>query len=143
MKLTSNSEEETAKLAKEIAKTIKRGALILLEGDLGTGKTLFTKYLLHTLGVPLNKTKSPTYTYVKTHKTDQLNIHHLDLYRIENEDPLLREEINEMIGDKENIVIIEWANKMPHLKTENPQSLQIKFEYLTPLKRKITINENI
>ncbi len=137
MPITSN-EAETHSLAKDMAKNYKTGKIICLFGDLGSGKTSFTKGLADGFGIDKLNIKSPTYTYIREHKTKEgNNFLHIDLYRLNQVDDLLLDEINELAENKNNILIIEWADRMGDKLPIN--RTEIYFEYLDENKRKITI----
>ena len=103
--------KQTAKLAKRFVKTLKGGEKILLNGDLGAGKTTFTKYLAKVLGVK-DAVTSPSFTILKQYNGKNLKINHFDLYRIENEDELIEIGFDEFLNVKNNeILIIEWAER--------------------------------
>ena len=108
----SGSEEETYALAKRIADTLKGGEIILLEGELGAGKTTFTKGLAKALGVTEEVT-SPTFTLMNVYEDGRLPLCHLDMYRLEGEDDA--EELGLFDTVPENAVkVIEW-NKFSDL----------------------------
>lgn len=127
--------EETKQLAREIAKKLPH-KLICLFGEIGSGKTTFTKGFLKQFVENPDKVKSPTYTYIRRYQGKKI-IYHLDLYRIEGQDQLLIEEIHEILEQKDSIVIVEWAEK---LKDQLPESrMNIHFEYIDENSRKIEI----
>ncbi len=108
----SGSEEETYALAKRIADTLKGGEIILLEGELGAGKTTFTKGLAKALGVTEEVT-SPTFTLMNVYEDGRLPLCQLDMYRLEGEDEA--EELGLFDTVPENAVkVIEW-NKFSDL----------------------------
>jgi len=134
--MITKSPEETAELAKKIASKIKKGGLICLNGDLGTGKTTFTKSLMESLGIEDFKVKSPTYTYIREYSHPKTKVYHIDLYRLESVDHLLVEEIQEILQINANIVVIEWADKLEgYLDSKN--KIEINFEYLSENYREI------
>lgn len=139
--INSKSVKETEEFAKDIAGKVKGGGLVLLFGDLGSGKTAFVKGLAHALGIEKFSVKSPTYTYIRHYKLKSANFYHIDLYRLDGFDELLAEEIGELCHEKENIVIIEWADKidfkLPKAKFE------ISFEYLAENQRQIIVTSGI
>lgn len=90
--------DELEKFAKEFSKNLKGNEIILLEGDLGAGKTTFTKYLLKHLGVE-EDVVSPTFTIMNEYD-GKFNIYHIDMYRID------RFDISDIVG--RGIIIIEW-----------------------------------
>lgn len=99
-------EDERAldKIATLLASYVKRDALILLNGDLGAGKTTFVRYYLKALGYA-GKVTSPTFNIVKTYEINNLFYNHIDAYRLEdkNEDIGLDELI-----ESEDVTLIEW-----------------------------------
>ena len=80
MKFTSNSIEETRKIAQNFSECLKGGETVLLNGDLGAGKTTFTQFLLKELGVE-DVVSSPTFAILKSYK-GKFIFHHFDTYRI-------------------------------------------------------------
>ena len=102
-----NSAEETFKLGEEFAKVSKPGTVIALIGDLGVGKTVFTKGVARGLGITDNVT-SPTFTILESYYDGKMPLHHFDVYRIGD-----AEEMEEVGFDdcvySEGITIIEWA----------------------------------
>ncbi len=105
------SVEETYALAAKIADTLEGGEIILLEGDLGAGKTTFTKGLARALGVA-DEVTSPTFTILNVYEDGRLKLNHLDMYRIENSDELAELGIEECF-DEDGVTVIEW-NKFEH-----------------------------
>lgn len=134
----SKSEGETQEIAKKIAKRVEKGGIVCLFGEIGTGKTTFTKGLAQYFGIEKFSVKSPTYTFIRKYSKNEQNLYHIDLYRLEIIDDLLAREIDELTENKSNIIIIEWADKM---KNQLPEKrIEITFEYLEERTRKITIN---
>jgi tRNA threonylcarbamoyladenosine biosynthesis protein TsaE len=95
--------------AHEFAKTLKKGDVVYLHGDLGSGKTTFTQLLLKQLNY-LKRVKSPTYAIYESYKLSNFELIHMDLYRLSCPEELFYLAIDE-IFDEENIVIIEWPDK--------------------------------
>lgn len=97
----------TLQFAKKIAGHLKQQDLILLEGDLGAGKTTFTKGLAEGLGIS-QMIKSPTFTILREYRSGKLPLYHLDVYRLEEAggDDLGIEEYIE--GD--GVAVVEWAH---------------------------------
>lgn len=103
---TSKSEDDTKQLAQKFASILKTGDVIVLSGDLGSGKTKFTEGFLTYYGLE-NEISSPTFTIVNEYKKDSINIYHFDVYRLEDSS-----EFYAIGGDEyfENgICIIEWG----------------------------------
>jgi len=129
----SNSEEDTINFGKKLGTLLKPGDLILLYGDLGSGKTTFVKGLAESLEVnPDLYITSPSFSLINVYE-GKYTIYHVDLYRLDTlevEDLGLWEYLNE------GIVIIEWADR---LKTPlKDDYIEVFFEFLDYSKRKIT-----
>ena len=109
MKVITHSEEETKALAKRLADQLKPGMILLLEGQLGAGKTTFTKGIAEALGIS-RAVKSPTYTLIKEYTDGKLPLYHMDLYRLEDSE-------DEDLGLDdyfygEGITVVEWGSFM-------------------------------
>ncbi len=135
--LYAHNEKETKDIAAKLAKWLEPGDLILLEGDLGAGKTTFTKGLAIGLGIK-RIIKSPTYTIIREYLDGRLPLYHMDVYRLEETGgtDLGLEEYFE----GEGVSIVEWAKFIPEdLPTEYLQiKLQPSGEDL--MERKILFN---
>lgn len=106
MEIISKKAEDIEKLAKKIAQFLKPQDIILLDGDLGAGKTTFTKGLALGLGIKKN-VKSPTFTIVREYHEGRLPLYHMDVYRLEDasaDDIGLDEYFN---GD--GVSVVEWS----------------------------------
>ena len=128
----SKSEEVTKELAKNIGKILKKGDILTLEGDLGAGKTTFTKGIALGLQIVRNVT-SPTFTMMKQYKGGTLPLYHIDAYRLENESEDIGFE--ELIGG-DGITVIEWAIFIEEYLPE--EKLVVQIEIINLNKRKIT-----
>ena len=106
MIIKTNSEKETIELGKKIAKNLKRGTVIVLTGDLGSGKTKLTEGILTYFGLQ-DEISSPTFTIVNEYNTESLDIFHFDVYRLTDIDEFIA------IGGDEyferGASIIEWG----------------------------------
>jgi tRNA threonylcarbamoyladenosine biosynthesis protein TsaE len=150
--VTKNA-KETQKLGKLLALELKEGKIIALEGELGSGKTTFTQGFLKGLGVKGSYT-SPTFLVIKNYKKEFpnpksqypnkskfqnpkiQNIYHVDTYRINSRD-ILNLGWEEIISNPENIVIIEWADRIKKIIPE--RAIWIKFEWIGEKERKIKL----
>ncbi len=98
--------------ATEIAQTLKGGEILALIGELGSGKTTFTKALGKALGIKRN-IPSPTFVMMQEFKTGQgLTLYHLDLYRTKNFAEVQSLGITEWWGHPKTITVLEWADKI-------------------------------
>lgn len=105
-KFTSRSETDTKNFAKNFASKLKIKDVVVLTGELGSGKTKFTEGFLSYFGLE-NEISSPTFTIVNEYKKDDINIYHFDVYRLEDSS-----EFYEIGGEEyfENgICLIEWG----------------------------------
>ena len=96
------------KLSESISKLItKKSVVVFLEGDLGAGKTTFTKGILKGLGYE-ELVKSPTFNLVEIHEIDECKIFHFDLYRINEEIELEEIGLDEYLQERKAVCIFEW-----------------------------------
>ena len=114
-KHTVKNVDETYALAKKVADTLQGGEVILLGGDLGAGKTTFTKGLAKALGID-DEVTSPTFTILNVYEDGRLKLNHLDMYRVESADELAELGIEDCFDD-DSVTVIEW-NKFEHIDGE-------------------------
>ncbi|MGJ8662298.1 MAG: tRNA (adenosine(37)-N6)-threonylcarbamoyltransferase complex ATPase subunit type 1 TsaE [Marinicella sp.] len=100
---------ELAQAADTFSRQFSAGDVIYLEGDLGTGKTTFTQYLLAKCGVQ-GHVKSPTYTLYETYQSSDHKFIHMDLYRLTDPEELYFLGIEELLDGKQ-VMLIEWPEK--------------------------------
>lgn len=147
--VTSNS-KQTQKLGEILAKELsggpascrrvsasQGGGIICLTGELGSGKTTFTQGLLKGLKIPGHYT-SPTFVVMKQYKKHKKpsEIYHIDAYRVMAED-ILNLGWEEIIADKNNIIIIEWADRIKKIIPKN--ALWINFSWMSENERKMSL----
>lgn len=101
-----NSESDTIQLGKFLGNTAKPGAVVFLQGELGSGKTTFVRGFLRGMGFH-GKVKSPTFTLVEEYDLEMGTLYHFDLYRIDKASALSDMGIREYFSP-ETIVILEW-----------------------------------
>lgn len=107
-----------------------------LIGDLGTGKTYFSKRLLKNLGIK-EAVKSPTFTYMIEYSISYMDIYHFDVYRISNEDDLYNIGFFDFIDEDNSLVLVEWANLILDSMPNN--TLYFEIEHNDFESRKISI----
>lgn len=139
--VTSNSPSETLILGKGIAKQLKGTELILLKGELGTGKTLLTKGILSYFNIKEADILSPTFTLLNQYKNQEINLFHLDLYRIGGNNLNHLPEIDDNL--EEGIIIVEWAQYLHPSYFFLPNVISIIIEYQEENKRKFFLTSNI
>ncbi len=109
MEYLVNSLEDTKKIAKFLGNHLKEEDVILLDGDLGAGKTTFTQALAKALGIG-EVVNSPTFSIVNEYEFNKGALYHFDLYRIDEEEELFDIGFEEYFT-KNGIIVIEWADK--------------------------------
>jgi tRNA threonylcarbamoyladenosine biosynthesis protein TsaE len=112
MSFVTHSAEETFELAYGIGETLAGGEVFLLEGELGSGKTVFAKGIGAGLEIDPAEVNSPTFTLVNAHD-GRLRLYHLDLYRLSGEaDEVFELGLTEMLAEPNAVVVIEWADRL-------------------------------
>ena len=107
---TSHNEEETMRLARQLAEVLTPGTVILLEGDLGAGKSVVARGVIRGLGVTDAYITSPTFTLLNIYTEGRLPVYHFDLYRLSHPDEFTATGAEEYL-DGEGVALIEWAEK--------------------------------
>lgn len=105
------SPEEMEALGRRVGAEIEPPAVVLLEGDLGAGKTLFARGLAAGLGADPNEVSSPTFSLVNRYDGGRVRLYHLDLYRLSSARAVLDLGLEEML-DERAIVAIEWPERL-------------------------------
>lgn len=130
----SSSPNETERFGREFASNIGAGTIVALKGDLGAGKTQFTKGVVAGLDSAVEVT-SPTFTLIHEYSGGRLPIYHFDFFRIEDRQSAERIGLDDyFFGD--GVSIVEWADKFPELIPA--QARWISFETKSETQRVIT-----
>ena len=153
----TTSDEETLGIGFQLGKQLNRGSVVCVTGDLGAGKTVFTKGIAKALGVKENVT-SPTYVLIKKYKIAKKKskpsknvvvknfqfptsnfqfFYHMDAYRLSDPQEALDLGIEEIWSDPNNIIAIEWAEKISDILPKN--KVDLCFESISENERKIMI----
>ena len=132
--IVTNSEAETSAVGRELAGTLTAGAVVLLRGDLGAGKTAFVRGMAEGLGIAAREVTSPTFTLIQEHRGGRLPLYHVDLYRLRpvEVDDLGLDEITLEGG----VTAIEWPERLPRPIAE---ALLVRLEHVEGDQRRICI----
>ncbi len=118
-----NSEEETKKLAREYAAGLSPGDVVVLKGNLGTGKTFFIREAVKFFRV--TAVSSPTFALVNEYE-GRSKIYHFDFYRINRLEELYDIGFEDYLNDEEAIIFIEWGNLFPEILPRKRKEISIK-----------------
>ena len=123
--IISTSEEQTLEVARGLARATRLPAHILLYGDLGAGKTLFTKGLAVGFGVQdVTEVTSPTFTLINQYQ-GRVPFYHIDLYRLEEPREVATLGLDELFG-RDAVVLIEWGERFPQLLPRDRVEIRIR-----------------
>ena len=133
-KVEIKSPEEMIELGEKIGKYLEKNMVILMEGDLGAGKTTMTKGIAKALGIN-RVVNSPTFTIMKIYENGKMPLYHMDVYRLDNQSG---DEYLEEYFENGGVTIIEWAHQISDIL---PQSyLLINIDYLNNGNRLVTLS---
>jgi len=137
--IISNSLEQTFSFAQEISKNINsKSNVIFLIGDLGSGKTTFTKGFARGLGFS-DQILSPTFPILNEYEHKNLCLYHFDLYRLKNINEFYEIGGLDYLSRENSISLIEWPEIISSIKIEN--KISIYFEYISENERKIWLKK--
>lgn len=108
-----NSEEETKNFASVFASTLKPNNIVLLNGNLGVGKTFFCREIIKYFCGENTAIISPTFNLLQTYKASHFTIYHYDLYRLKSPEEIYELGLEEALGS--NLTLIEWSEVIKHL----------------------------
>jgi tRNA threonylcarbamoyladenosine biosynthesis protein TsaE len=137
MTFTTKNFEETIELGEKLGKMLSGGEFLVLVGDLGGGKTQFTKGLAKGLGIT-ETVVSPTFTIERIYESPKrLYLHHFDFYRLQKMEMEIESEVADLEKDDQNVIVVEWGKNIPGALPE--EHLEVSFEYEDDLTRKISM----
>ena len=132
----TSSEEETIALGEEIARGLKPPAVVLLIGELGSGKTTIAKGLVRGLGAAAPEdVSSPTFTLIHEYG-ERPKVYHIDLYRLERASEVLALGIDDLM-DGDAVLLVEWGERFPALWP--PDRIEIHLSPLDEQDREVTV----
>jgi len=109
-RLITRSPEETQRAGRRLAARLRPGDVVLLRGDLGTGKTVFARGVAAGLGVPARQVRSPSFTFVNPYH-GRVDVHHVDLYRVDTDADLDELGLQDILGG-EGVALVEWPERL-------------------------------
>ncbi len=131
----SSSPEETEEIAENFSKNLSGGEVIAFIGNLGMGKTCFTRGLAKGLDFH-GEVTSPTFAIVNEYRSARLPVFHFDMYRISSFDDLFSTGYFDYL-DENGVIVIEWSENISFVLEDN--TIYVKFERIDDQTRKITI----
>lgn len=140
MEIVTKSAKETQRAGELLVKDLKSRDLVCLEGELGSGKTTFVQGIARGLGIK-ERITSPTFVILKRFKVSKIqHLYHIDCYRIKNPQELLDLGFEEILEEKNAVVVIEWADRIRKILPKD--RLVVKFEMVGEKKRRITFENS-
>jgi tRNA threonylcarbamoyladenosine biosynthesis protein TsaE len=135
--VSTSSESETIAVGRDFGALLRAGAVVLLSGDLGAGKTAFVRGIAEGLGIDGAQVTSPTFTLVHEYRGGRLPLYHADLYRVASVevDELGLDELGEDGGA--GVTAIEWPDRLPR---RWPRAIPVHIEHGRGDTRTISIN---
>ena len=131
---TSHSVNDTEKIAAELAHAFEGGEVVALHGDLGAGKTQFTRGLLRGLGGDIHTVSSPTFVLLNVYDSGRLKLFHLDAYRVTGAEDFESIGFTELL-DEGGVVVIEWPERVEKLLP--PRRIDVYLQVISPHVRRI------
>ena len=134
----THSAEETVALGRKLAPALKSARMVVLRGDLGAGKTTLVKGIAEGLrAASQDDVTSPTFTLIHEFRGPEVNLFHVDLYRVDTLRELDTLGLDELFAEDGNLVLLEWGEKFPRFVTE--RDVEISLERQGDQKRKIKV----
>ena len=142
IKLDITTEIETKKLAEKLSNFLKKGDIVFLFGEMGTGKTTFVKYLINSMQMKNNEdileVQSPTFNILNEYEVNGLKILHYDLYRLKDKKEL--ENVGQIKNQTDKLILIEWPELIEDIVSS---TISINFAYEDDLyKRSLSISSS-
>jgi tRNA threonylcarbamoyladenosine biosynthesis protein TsaE len=135
---STRSAEETIALGRKLAPALKDAPMVILRGDLGAGKTTLVKGIAEGLqAASQDDVTSPTFTLIHEYRGRDVNLFHVDLYRVDTPRELDTLGLDELFAEEGNLVLLEWGEKFPRFEKEC--DVEISLERLGDEERKIVV----
>lgn len=139
LRIESDSPERTEAIAAAVAENLRGGDAILLEGDLGAGKTCFVRGLARGLGLDPSKVSSPSFVIAQRYAIDDKSLLHVDAYRVEGPHSLSGIDLGEMAAEAGTITAIEWPRRLGPLVPD--RAIEIRLRQGGDERRRIEIDD--
>jgi tRNA threonylcarbamoyladenosine biosynthesis protein TsaE len=134
----TRSSEETIELGRRLAGELAPPKVVLLRGNLGAGKTTLVKGIAEGMGAAeAENVTSPTFTLIHEYRGPEVNIFHVDLYRIDTQRELETLGLEDMYGGK-NLLLLEWGEKFAQFERE--RDVEIAIEIVGEEERRLTVS---
>ena len=134
----THSAEETIALGRRLAPQLKSAHMLILRGELGAGKTTLVKGIAEGLNAASqDDVTSPTFTLIHEFRGPEVNLYHVDLYRIDTERELATLGLDELFAGENNLVVLEWGEKFPRFLRE--RDVEIRLERMGDEERRIAV----
>src|SRR3989442_13036368 len=135
---TTHSAEETIALGRTLAEMLAPPKLVLLRGELGSGKTTLVKGIAEAFHAASEEdVTSPTFTLVHEYRSPRVNVYHIDLYRVDTQRELETLGLDDLIAEN-SVLLIEWGEKFPRFERE--RDVEIALERMGENERLIRIS---
>ncbi len=138
MTIVTHSVAETEAAAARLAASFRGGEVVALHGELGAGKTQFTRGIVKGLGGDVHAVSSPTFVLLNVYDTGRLKVFHLDAYRVHGAEDFDAIGFAELLEQK-GVVVIEWPSRVESLLP--PRRIDVKLQTLSPQVRRISVDE--
>ena len=136
----THSAEETVALGRRLAPTLKSAHMVILRGDLGTGKTTLVKGIAEGLhAASQDDVTSPTFTLIHEFRGPEVNLFHVDLYRVDTLRELDTLGLDELFAEDGNLVLLEWGEKFPRFVQE--RDVEVTIDRRGDRERTITVKK--
>ena len=135
--VTTHSAEETIAFGRTLAETLAPPKLVVLRGELGSGKTTLVKGIAEAFHAASEEdVTSPTFTLVHEYRSPRVNVYHIDLYRVDTQRELETLGLDDLIAEN-SVLLIEWGEKFPRFQRE--REVEIVLERVGESERRIQI----
>jgi len=124
--VTTHSAEETIAFGRTLAETLAPPKLVVLRGELGSGKTTLVKGIAEAFDAASEEdVTSPTFTLVHEYRSPRVNVYHIDLYRVDTQRELETLGLDDLIAEN-SVLLIEWGEKFPRFERERDVEIVLK-----------------